>query len=75
MPIIGGAEILYAYLKKHSTKVLLSLRRDQAGRAALMLVEVLIAEDTGHLNHTDSNPITELGIPKQKVAALNHLVH
>lgn len=50
--IICRAEILNAYLKKHSTKVLLTLRRDQEGRTVLTLIKVLTAEVKGYLNHT-----------------------
>jgi len=50
--IICGAEILNAYLRKHSAKVLLTLRRDQEGRTVLMLIKVFTAKGTGYLNHT-----------------------
>lgn len=50
--IICGAKILNAYLKKRSTKVFLTLRRDQGGRTVLMVIKVLIAKVTGYLNHT-----------------------
>lgn len=47
-----AAQTFSAYLKKRSTKVLLTVRKDQEGTTVLMLINVLAASVPGYLGPT-----------------------